>query len=244
MQLDSRVKHRTKVGDFGETLSIQILRTFHQPGTNAYIHLWYFNAPMVKCLKIMGKEIYKRMSGEESQSDPGILLPVFALELARPVHWNWSFYVLYSLSNMQIDNTIRTQLNVVFPLVKRRTKTFSSTIVFQSVNKVVFNSIVLFGPDLSISETQGFRINSKHTATLLCLSLANHKIAVSSLELLQLLWRICAGWPSQLLSNRSAVCWWHIWQWHGVGSVSSRTKIRTGMHCFKLAPALHEVDHT
>ena len=50
----------------------------------------------------------------------------------------------------------------------------------------MFYSIKLFGPDLSIGATEGFRIITKQASKLSCVSLANHEIAVSSFEPVQL----------------------------------------------------------
>ena len=75
--------------------------------------------------------------------------------------------LLNSLSNLQIDNTTRTQLNVVFPLVKRRTKTLSSTIVgYRSLSIKGKYLIVRFGPDFSIGETKGVRIQNTRQSCL------------------------------------------------------------------------------
>ena len=67
----------------------------------------------------------------------------------------------------------------------------------------MFYSIKLFGPDLSIGETEGVRIITKHASKLLCVSLANHELAVSSFEPVQLLLRKCARLHSRQSSNRS-----------------------------------------
>ena len=56
----------------------------------------------------------------------------------------------------------------------------------------MYNSIKQFGPDLSIGETEGVRIITKHVSKLSCVSVANHEKAVSSLEPVQLLLRKCA----------------------------------------------------
>lgn len=67
----------------------------------------------------------------------------------------------------------------------------------------MFYSIKLFGPDLSIGETEGVRIITKQASKLSCVSLANHEIAVSSFEAVQLLLRKCARLHSRQFSNRS-----------------------------------------
>ena len=67
----------------------------------------------------------------------------------------------------------------------------------------MFYSIKLFGPDLSTGETEGVRIITKHTSKLLCVSPANHEIAVSSLEPVQLLLRKCTRVHGQQFLNRS-----------------------------------------
>ena len=64
----------------------------------------------------------------------------------------------------------------------------------------MFYSIKLF---LSIGETEGVRIITKQASKLSCVSLANHEIAVSSFEAVQLLLRKCAHLHSRQFSNRS-----------------------------------------
>ena len=70
-----------------------------------------------------------------------------------------------------------------------------------SSTNVLFNQIV--GPDLSIGETEGVRIITQQASKLSCVSLANHEIAVSSFEAVQLLLRKCARLHSRQVSNRS-----------------------------------------
>ena len=69
----------------------------------------------------------------------------------------------------------------------------------------MFYSNKLFDPDLSIEfgETEGVRIITKQASKLWCVSLANHEIAVSSFEAVQLLLRKCARLHSRQFSNRS-----------------------------------------
>lgn len=42
--------------------------------------------------------------------------------------------------------------------------------------------------------------------------------------------------------------WWHMFQWHGIATVSSQTEFLTGMHCFKsnrlVFAAPNQVEHT
>ena len=46
--------------------------------------------------------------------------------------------------------------------------------------------VLELGPGLSIGETEGVRIITKQVSKLSCVSLANHEIAVSSFEVVQI----------------------------------------------------------
>ena len=131
---------------------------------------------------------------------------------------NWHCNPQFSLDTLalliSVTDKIILQLAVVMNITKVGTYLFQQ----QLHSKSCFTLSQVF-------KTKN-RIITKHVSKLSCVSLANHEIAVSSFELVQLLLRKSSQWPS-------------------LGAVSSRTKSLTRIYCFKSAAcsrlaALHE----